>query len=131
VTIDAQSGQTCHQGTAVNYTLVSCVVGQHIDAIDIGNGNFYGATIVSVNTDTQMMVANWDAGSGDFDVQFQQTKDDSGTVCALGRSSQAAATELRWKFTEGVGGNANGIRLAEISLYAEAETSAGDYGEVS
>jgi hypothetical protein len=27
VTIDAQSGQTCHQGTAVNYTLVSCVVG--------------------------------------------------------------------------------------------------------
>ena len=30
----------------------------------------------------------------------------------------SAATELRWKFTEGVGGNANGIRLAEISLYA-------------
>ena len=70
VTIDAQSGQACHQGTAVTYTLHRTPY-------------------------------------------------------------TAAATELRWKFTEGVGGNANGIRLAEISLYAEAETSAGDYGEVS
>ena len=60
----------------------SCAVGQHISAVWSGNGEFYGSTIVSVDSDTQTVVVDWDDGGTDHrEVQLLQTRDDSGTVC--------------------------------------------------
>jgi hypothetical protein len=66
----------------------SCVVGQEIYAeVD---GYSYGSTIISINSDTQTVIVDWDYGRDTIsrEIHFSQTKDKLGAPCIPGELNQ-------------------------------------------